>query len=603
MTLPALRSPDDLTGPGTRPGAARSAGPRGEQVVLLDATGHPCGTWAKATVHHDRTPLHLAFSCHVVDADGRVLISRRAASKPTWPSTWSNACCGHPQPGETLRAAVVRRLREELGLEVRRLGLAIPDFTYRAAMPGGPVEHELCPVVIAEVEGDPAPDPRETEAATWTTWETLRDLADSEPEVLSPWSVGQVAQLAALAPSPLAWLDAHVGPGPTAVGDVGLDAPVRVEPAPAFGPVAPGPDALHRPGVPGADPVAVVRPAVDRIISDFLDDRDRELAGLDGAAAQIRSEVRRLVDAGGKRLRPAFAYWGHRATGAHHDDGVLVAAAALELLHTFALIHDDVMDRSAQRRGRPTAHVTLSDVHRNDGLDGDDAWFGVSGAVLAGDLAFLWSGQLLAATPLPPDRVENARRIFTLLCTEVIGGQYLDLRLTHGAPGAEDLAREVALLKSARYTVTRPLQLGASLAPGGSAPGLEATLAAYGDAIGLAFQLRDDVLGVFGDPGTTGKSRLDDLREGKHTLLVVRALRLAEVGDQKVLAGALGDPDLDEADASRCRRIIARSGALASVEALIRSRHAQALRAVSGIDDPARAALEDLAGLATERDR
>ena len=602
MTDPALGALGIATREPVNRRRARRARPPVEEVVLLDAFGRPSGTQRKSAVHHARTPLHLAFSCHVVAPDGRVLLTRRAATKPTWPSTWSNACCGHPQPGETLRQAVTRRLGDELGLSPRRLGLAIPDFAYRAAMDGGTVEHELCPVVVAEVDRDAMPDPSEVDGVEWTTWEALRRRADERPETLSPWAVTQVAQLSALAPSPLSWLDAHLGPDTAAIGEVGLDRPVAIGARPRPGATPVGASASAGASA-SWDPVATVRDAVDRIIGEFLDQREREVAGLHPAATEVSGEVRRLVAAGGKRLRPAFAYWGHRATGAEHDDGVLVAAAALELLHTFALIHDDVMDRSARRRGRPTAHVALAGRHRRDGLDGEDGWFGTSGAVLAGDLAFLWSGELLASTPLPADGVERARQVFARLCTEVIGGQYLDLRLTHGADGAEDLARQVALLKSARYTVTRPLQLGAALAGRGADPALDAALGRYGDAVGLAFQLRDDVLGLFGDPELTGKSCVDDLREGKHTLLVVRALRLAAARDRRFLAGALGDPNLDEAATARCRRIVAESGALASVEALIAAHHDQALRAVAGLDGPARVALESLAGLATHRDR
>ena len=198
---------------------------------------------------------------------------------------------------------------------------------------------------------------------------------------------------------------------------------------------------------------------------------------------------------------------------------------------------------------------------------------------------------------------------FARLCTEVIGGQYLDLRLTAGdgqgaGAGGERLARRVALLKSARYTVTRPLQLGAALAgPAADDPALADALATYGDAVGLAFQLRDDVLGLFGEPDVTGKSRLDDLREGKRTLLVVRALHLAPGRDRRVLEQALGDPDLDETTAERGREIVATSGALASVEALIAACQDEAVAAVRAVPPPARAALESLAARATDRDR
>jgi hypothetical protein len=325
-----------------------------------------------------------------------------------------------------------------------RLALAIPDFVYRAAMDGGPVEHELCPVVVAEVDADPVPDvaevdadpvpdPAEVDGVEWTTWEAVRARAADEPGSLSPWSVRQIGQLAALAPDPLAWLDAEVGggrpggvPGRAVVvagdgADPALDRPAGIGVVPA----APTPES-------DPDPVAAVRDAVEQVIDRFLAARGAEAAALHPAIGQVSGEVRRLVAAGGKRLRPAFAYWGHLATGAPHDDGVVEAAAALELLHTFALLHDDVMDRSARRRGRPTAHRALAEGHRADGLDGDDAWFGVSGAVLAGDLAFLWSTRLLDGAALDAGARHRGREVFGLPCTEVIGGQYLDLRLTHG---------------------------------------------------------------------------------------------------------------------------------------------------------------------------
>jgi isopentenyl-diphosphate delta-isomerase type 1 len=592
-----------------------------ERVVLLDATGRPCGTLPKRSIHHARTPLHLAFSCHVIDEDGRVLLARRAEGKRTWPSTWSNACCGHPQPGETLREAVTRRLNAELGFVPRRMGLAVPDFAYRAAMPGGIAEHELCPVVVAEVKGEPWLNPAEVDAIEWVTWDALRRRAERAPDTLSPWSVLQVARLAALAPSPLAWLDLHGETGPVPDGDVGLDSAVAVGRArhDAVGArrkgrrgtgVAEG-VGTHVNGlggrqyaVPQADPVAAVRGPVEQVLGGFLADREREAADLDPAVTQVTGEVRRLVEAGGKRLRPAFVYWGHRAAGAAHDDGVVVAAAAVELLHTFALIHDDVVDRSARRRGSPTAQVALADMHSAAGLAGDGGWFGVSGALLAGDLAFVWADELLDATPLPAAAVDRARSVFTRLRTEVIGGQYLDLRLAHVDGADEEEARRVALFKSARYTVTRPLQLGAALASRtAAADAIAPALARYGDAVGLAFQMRDDVLGLFGDPEIIGKGCLDDLREGKRTLLVLRALRLSDGDDHRFLAGALGDPDLDEKAARRCCGIVAASGALASVEALITAEHTRARQAVAGLEGPSRRALGQLADLSVRRDR
>ena len=556
----------------------------GDDVVLLDGLGRPSGRRPRGTVHDRCTPLHLAFSCHVVDPAGRVLLTRRALAKPTWPGTWTNACCGHPRPGEALGDAVRRRLKDELGVAPVRLGLAVPDFAYRAAVPGGPVEHELCPVVIAEVHEPPRPAPAEVDDLTWLAWDDVCRRVDAHPGSLSPWAVAQVDELRHLGPSPLAWLDAHVGPGSDGAGEVGLD---RV-PGPA-GPRAHGPD-----------PTAAVRPAVDVVLADFIAAREREIRAADATVLEVVGPVRRLVAAGGKRLRPAFVHWGHRATGAPHEDALAFVGAAVEMLHTFALLHDDVIDRSAQRRGQPAAPVALRALHQDQGLSGDSAWFGTSAALLAGDLCFVWADQLLDAAPLPPAALDAGRRVFAALRTEVIGGQYLDLRLAHDPAAGELAARRVALLKSARYTVTRPLLLGAALA---GRPGPSEALTRYGDAVGLAFQMRDDVLGLFGDPAATGKDPDDDLREGKRTLLVLRALRLTDGRDHRVLRRALGDAHLDAADARRCRRIVTASGARASIEALIEAERARAVHALSDVPEPARTALAALAATTAHRDR
>src|SRR5690606_11554737 len=158
-------------------------------------------------------------------------------------------------------------------------------------------------------------------------------------------------------------------------------------------------------------------------------------------------------------MRPAFVYWGHRASGADHSDALWHPAAAVELLQAFALIHDDVMDRSAQRRGQPAVHVELADHHDRAGLVGDPAWFGVGGAVLAGDLAFVWADELFDATPVPVADRERGRKVFTTMRTELMAGQYLDLLLAASRDADPEQARRVALLKAGRYTVTRPLLL------------------------------------------------------------------------------------------------------------------------------------------------
>ena len=352
-------------------------------------------------------------------------------------------------------------------------------------------------------------------------------------------------------------------------------------------------------GVRSVAALDTVQAPIDALLDGFLHERVADLATLDGALEPVGREIFELVAASGKRLRPAFVYWGHRATGAEHASGVFGPGAAVELLHTFALIHDDVMDRSPQRRGRAAVHEALAGVHRRDGLRGDPAWFGVGGAILAGDLAFVWADQLFDETDLPAEAVARARRVFNELRVEVMAGQYLDLRLAGHTTAAEDESLRVALLKSGRYTVTRPLQLGAAI--GGGSCELDGVLRTYGDATGLAFQLRDDILGLFGDPAATGKGALSDLREGKRTVLMLRALHLAKPSEREVLELTLGDAELTEDTAARVREIVVECGALDGVERLLAQQQGIALAAIAALRSPAREALEELAELAAHR--
>lgn len=373
------------------------------------------------------------------------------------------------------------------------------------------------------------------------------------------------------------------------------------------GPTAPHLPANEGPGEPSfpppdpADPLAGIAGEVERLLGSYLPEQRRALAELDPALSPVAEELTELLTGGGKRLRPGFVYWGHRATGADHDDGVGHPAAAVELLHAFALIHDDVMDRSPERRGRPTIHRVMAGYHHRAGLHGDAEWFGVGSAVLAGDLVFVWADELMDRAPLAPAAVQRARRVFTQLRVEVMAGQYLDLRLAGLPHAGEAEALRVALLKSGRYTVTRPLQLGAAL--GDADAELQAVLASFGDAVGVAFQLRDDILGLFGDPAETGKGAADDLREGKRTLLVLRTLELASPAGREVIERVLGASSVDEAEVERVRQVVVDSGALAAVERLVDDRVRQAHGALASLPDPARTALARLVELATRRDR
>ncbi|MEY9214485.1 isopentenyl-diphosphate Delta-isomerase [Thermobifida halotolerans] len=174
-------------------GVARPAGR--ENVVLLDELRRPIGAAAKSGVHHERTPLHLAFSCYIFDSRGRFLVTRRALDKRTWPGVWTNSCCGHPAPGEAVEAAVHRRVQQELGLRIERLRLVLPDFRYRAVDASGVVENEVCPVYVAATEDEPQPDPAEVMDWRWVDWQAFVDMAETASWSISPWAAEQAVLL------------------------------------------------------------------------------------------------------------------------------------------------------------------------------------------------------------------------------------------------------------------------------------------------------------------------------------------------------------------------------------------------------------------------
>jgi geranylgeranyl diphosphate synthase type I len=348
-----------------------------------------------------------------------------------------------------------------------------------------------------------------------------------------------------------------------------------------------------------------LRAAVSDALSDFLDRQRAVLAGMDATLVPVVDEVRALA-AGGKRLRPAFAYWGWRgarASGADAQDdaAVLRAVSALEFVHASALVHDDVMDGARTRRGRPATHIGFAARHAGDGLDGDGDLFGTGAAILIGDLALVWSDELLRCSGISIPALIRAREVWDTMRTEVTAGQYLDLlRAAGGLPGP-DGALTVARYKSAGYTVQRPLLLGAAIA--GAGPDVVDAYAAVGLPLGEAFQLRDDVLGVFGDPAVTGKSVDDDLREGKQTLLIALAEQDADAAGRRLLDEVLGDPTAGPAEFDAIRDLLESTGALARVEERIAERTAVARAAIDAapIADDARRALDALAVAATSR--
>ncbi|HWM06568.1 MAG TPA: polyprenyl synthetase family protein, partial [Actinophytocola sp.] len=275
---------------------------------------------------------------------------------------------------------------------------------------------------------------------------------------------------------------------------------------------------------------AAVHRHVEDFLARYLAERRAELPELAATFAQAVDTLSDFALRGGKRLRPTFAWWAWRAAGGPADGpqarAVLHAVSALELIQTCALVHDDLMDASELRRGRPTVHVRFTEAHRAGGWLGEPERFGMAAAILLGDLALAWADDMFSGAALTPRMREAAREPWQAMRAEMFAGQYLDVLAQAEGDESEERALGVARLKTAAYTVERPLHMGVAFA--GAGPATIEAVRTFGTDIGVAFQLRDDLLGVYGDTVVTGKPAGDDLREGKRTLLVALGLAYAE---------------------------------------------------------------------------
>jgi geranylgeranyl diphosphate synthase type I len=288
-------------------------------------------------------------------------------------------------------------------------------------------------------------------------------------------------------------------------------------------------------------------------------------------------EIARLVLAGGKRLRPAFCFWGFVGAGGDPTDELVIdAGAALELLHAFALFHDDVMDGSLTRRGEPTTNAKFEASHGSNKLAGESRRFGDGVAILVGDLAYVYSDQLMRnASP-------QAWTIWNELRIELNFGQYLDMLGSAMNERRREKAERICRYKSGKYTIERPLHLGALLAAPTRRDELILALSTYGLPLGDAFQMRDDVLGAFGDTAITGKPVGDDLREGKPTPLMAIATARANAAQLKELQ-LVGNQDLTPAQIARVQEVIRETGALDELEVVITRLTDEAIAAVQNV--------------------
>jgi geranylgeranyl diphosphate synthase type I len=346
--------------------------------------------------------------------------------------------------------------------------------------------------------------------------------------------------------------------------------------------------------------LSLIRDQVHSELTSYLVQQREYLSKIGSELIPVCDALDSFLLDGGKRLRPLFAYAGFCTTGLIPSPEDIRAIASLELLQACALIHDDLMDGSDTRRGKPAIHRHFENLHQAGAMAGLSEKFGEAAAVLLGDLALVWSDHMLHTSGVTRNALLSALSIHDEMRIELMAGQYLDIRESGEKSPSVDRSLRIARYKSGKYTIERPLHLGLALAQEDSRErkNLMDILSAYGLPLGEAFQLRDDALGIFGDPAVTGKPAGDDLREGKRTVLMAMALERANAAGRSLIESALGDPALTNERVEAVRAAIVETGAVKVVEDLIDGLFSSALEAANS-DEIAPSARELLIELAT----
>ena len=355
---------------------------------------------------------------------------------------------------------------------------------------------------------------------------------------------------------------------------------------------------------------------IDSQLTTFFNNKHDEVAEISPDLTPLIEYSRGMLR-GGKRFRARFCYWGWRSVAGTHDEPpadsadhpAFVLATALEVFHAAALVHDDIMDRSDTRRGEASAHRHFEAHHRAQGFGKDPVHYGESTALLVGDLMLAWSSELVTQAlsgVRTPKIIADTRREFHTMWNEVTLGQYLDIHEESAWTTVSDderfhRAMRVVTFKSAKYSMEAPLLLGASLADA-TAEQLS-QLAHFGLPLGIAFQLRDDLLGVFGDPDHTGKPSGDDLREGKRTVLIALAEAEMSSGVRGVFNDMMGDPEVTDEQIAVMQHTLRETGAVDRVEQIIADAAAKARAALdrAALDGEAVAELHRLADAVVSR--
>ena len=345
--------------------------------------------------------------------------------------------------------------------------------------------------------------------------------------------------------------------------------------------------------------VEPLREAINNSLTQFVDRENEYLRQIGSELYPVADALKNFLLDSGKRFRPLFAAAGFVGSGGVLDAASINAVASIELVHVCALIHDDVMDCSDTRRGAPSIHRLFESLHKTEGLQGSAEQLGVASAILLGDLALVWASKALHESGVTSQSLIRALPLYDEMRVELMAGQYLDIYEQALASESIERSIKVARYKSGKYSIERPLHFGASLATGANF----SAYSGYGIPLGEAFQLRDDLLGVFGDPAQTGKPAGDDLREGKRTVLIAATLQNSNP-EQKIRVNALlGKEDLNLAEIEELRSIITSTGAADYVENMISDLTKQSLAALETgtITSDAKSFLIHMAAVATKR--
>ena len=345
-----------------------------------------------------------------------------------------------------------------------------------------------------------------------------------------------------------------------------------------------------------------LRESINSALTNFIEADNHYLTSIGPELVPVAEALKAFLLDSGKRFRPLFATVGYLGTGAELTPAHFSALSSVELIHVCALIHDDVMDASDTRRGAPAIHKLFEGLHNKSGFSGSGAQFGIASAILLGDLALIWAAKMLHESKIPSDQIISALPIFDEMQVELMAGQYLDIHEQALASESVERSLRVARYKSGKYSIERPLHFGAAIAHKDPSQYFE-IYSAYGLPLGEAFQLRDDLLGVFGDAAQTGKPAGDDLREGKRTVLIAATLNVASPAQRALFDQYFGKPDLDSAGVEALRQVIVETGALARVEKLIEEMTFNAHTALKSgeISNMASTMLEQMAQAATKR--